>query len=163
MAPEIGRHSYVSDPGLIKTRITIGNFTSVAPGVQMHGRVQHACITHPDLVSTSTHRHIPDYPQPTHQDQITIGSDVWIGQQAVLLGGITVGHGAIIGAFTVVAKDVQPYAVVVGNPAIVIRHRFDQATITKLLKLRWWEWPDELIAERAGELRDVRALLAMWG
>jgi acetyltransferase-like isoleucine patch superfamily enzyme len=163
VAPEVGRHSYVSDPSLIKTRVTLGNFTSVAPGVQMHGRVQHACITQPDLASTSTHKHIPGYPPPTHQDLISIGSDVWIGQQAVLLGGITVGHGAIVGAFAVIAKDVQPYTVVVGNPAITIRSRFDRTTIGRLLDLRWWDWPDDVIAERAEELRDVRALLAMWG
>jgi acetyltransferase-like isoleucine patch superfamily enzyme len=160
---ELGRHSYVGGEGAVTTRVTVGNFTSIGPHVQMHGRIQHPCIGHPDLVSTSTASHIPGYPKVEMGGRITIGSDVWIGQNVVLLGGITVGHGAIIGAYAVVAKDIQPYAVVVGNPAIVIRHRFDQSVITKLLKLRWWEWSDDVIAERATEMRDVRALLAMWG
>jgi acetyltransferase-like isoleucine patch superfamily enzyme len=160
---ELGRHSYVGEPSDISAKVTIGNFTSIAPYVQMHSRTQHPCISHPDLVSSSSGRALPGYPTPTSQDRITIGSDVWIGRNAVLLGGVHVGHGAIIGAYAVVTKDVQPYAVVGGNPATAIRHRFDQTTITRLLALRWWDWSDAMIAERAAELGDVYALLATWG
>lgn len=160
---EIGRHSYLTGDAGITTRVTIGNYTSIGPDVQMHGRIQHPCIAHPALASTSTDSHIPGYPPVTTTDHITIGSDVWIGQNAVLLGGVNVGHGAIIGAYTVVAKDVPPYAVVVGSPPVVIRHRFDQTTINRLLKLRWWDWPDDIIKERAAELQDVNVLLAVWG
>jgi acetyltransferase-like isoleucine patch superfamily enzyme len=157
---EIGRHSYVGT-GDIVSSVTIGNYTSVGPGVQMHPRVQHPCAAHPDFVSTSTH--IPGYPKAEKQDHISIGSDVWIGQNAVLLGGVRIGHGAIVGAYAVIAKDVQPYAVVVGNPPITIRSRFDRTTVQRLLALAWWEWPDELIKERADDLRDVKVLLAKWG
>jgi virginiamycin A acetyltransferase len=59
-----------------------------------------------------------------------------------------------------VAKDVPPYSVVVGNPAQVIRYRFDRPTVAALLRIRWWDWPDDLIAQRAAELRDVRTLVA---
>jgi acetyltransferase-like isoleucine patch superfamily enzyme len=160
---EKGRHSYVTGDIVVTTPVTIGNFTSIGPGVQMHDRIQHPCIAHPELVSTSTAKHIPGYPPVTMRSGITIGSDVWIGQNAVFLGGVSVGHGAIVGAYAVVAKDVPPYAIVVGNPARVVRSRFDQSTITRLLALRWWDWSDELIAERADDLRDVRVLLATWG
>jgi acetyltransferase-like isoleucine patch superfamily enzyme len=158
----VGRHSYVTGDAHATTRVTVGNFTSIGPGVQMHGRIQHPCIAHPALVSTSTGKHIPGYPPVTVRDGIAIGSDVWIGQNAVLLGGITIGHGAIVGAYAVVAKDVPPYAVVVGNPAHVKRHRFDPETVAALLTVQWWDWPDDVIAERAADLRDVRTLVAKY-
>jgi acetyltransferase-like isoleucine patch superfamily enzyme len=160
---EIGRYSYIGGQGEISADVRIGHFTSIAPYVQMHGRIQHPCIAHPELVSSGSGRAIPGYPRSIERNDITIGSDVWIGRNAVLLGGVNVGHGAIIGAYTVVAKDVPPYAVVVGNPAVVIRYRFDQTTITRLLSIRWWEWSDELIRQRAADLCDVRSLLAAWG
>lgn len=159
---EIGHRSTVGDFGEVSaTNVKIGNYTNIAPFVAMHSRTQHGCVTHPELVSSSCGA-IPGYPAATSQDSITIGSDVWIGRNAVLLGGITIGHGAIVGAYAVVAKDVQPYAVVVGNPAVAIRTRFDRTTVQRLLALRWWDWGDEVIAERAEELRDVYALLAAW-
>jgi virginiamycin A acetyltransferase len=160
---EIGRHSYVGSTEGISGRVTIGNFTSIGPHVQMLGRIQHPCVAHPDLVSTSHQGHIPGYPKVVIENHVRIGSDVWIGQNAVLLGGVRIGHGAIVGAYAVIAKDVQPYAVVVGNPPITIRSRFDRTTVQRLLALAWWEWPDELIKERADDLRDVKVLLAKWG
>lgn len=160
---EIGRHSYITGDAGFTTRVSIGNYTSIGPDVQIHGRIQHPCIAHPELASSSTDSHIPGYPPVTTRDSVTIGSDVWIGQNAVLIGGISVGHGAIIGAYAVVAKDVQPYSIVIGNPATIKRYRFDQTTRERLLALRWWDWPDELIKERAADLQDVRVLLANWG
>ncbi len=74
-----------------------------------------------------------------------IGSDVWIGQSAIILSGVTVGDGAIIEAGAVVSRDVPPYAIVAGNPAQVVRHRFDSSTIEFLLNLQWWNWPLEKI------------------
>jgi acetyltransferase-like isoleucine patch superfamily enzyme len=71
---------------------------------------------------------------------MTIGSDVWVGSNALILGGITIGHGAIIGAGAVITKDVAPYAIVVGNPATVRRRRFPDATCERLLAVRWWDW-----------------------
>jgi chloramphenicol O-acetyltransferase type B len=162
MSVTIGRHTSVGQ-GDVSAQVIVGNFTSIAPGVQMHRRIQHPCIEHPELASTSCGRFDPDYPACTIRAAITIGSDVWIGRDAVLLGGITIGHGAIIGAYAVVASDIPPYAVVVGNPATVIRYRFDPATIARLLALRWWDWPDAVLRQRVVELRDVNALLATWG
>lgn len=160
--PTLGRHSYIGEPSDITANVTIGNFTSIAPYVQMHTRTQHPCIAHPDLVSTGSGRAIPGYPRPVSEDAITIGHDVWIGRNAVLLGGITIGHGAIVGAYSVVASDVPPYAVVVGNPAQVKRYRFDADTVAGLLQIAWWYWPDATIAARAADLRDVRRLVATY-
>ena len=88
---------------------------------------------------------------------IVIGSDVWIGYEAVILSGVTIGDGAIIGTRAVVTKDVPPYTIVGGVPARPIRKRFDEKTIEKLEALRWWDWDEEklrrsLPAIQAGEL-----------
>ena len=74
-----------------------------------------------------------------------IGNDVWIGYEAVILSGVTVGDGAVIGARTVVTKDVPPYTVVGGVPAKEIKKRFDEKTVEALLNLRWWDWEKEKI------------------
>lgn len=76
---------------------------------------------------------------------LVIGSDVWIGYRATILGPLTIGHGAIVGAGSVVAGDVPPYAIVAGNPARVLRMRFDPQTIERLLRIAWWEWPEARI------------------
>lgn len=76
----------------------------------------------------------------------TIGSDVWVGHGALILPGVRVGHGAIIGAGAVVARDVPPYAIVAGNPARVVRFRFAEQQVDRLLTLAWWDWEPEQIA-----------------
>lgn len=89
------------------------------------------------------------------RQQIIIGNDVWIGAYATILGGVRIGNGAVIGAGAVVAKDVPPYAVVVGNPARIVRYRFDQDTIDGLQQLRWWNWTPEQIRQRLRDFDDV--------
>lgn len=74
-----------------------------------------------------------------------IGNDVWIGMEAIVMPGVTVGDGAIIGARAVVASDVPPYTVVAGNPARPVKRRFDEPTTRALLAVRWWDWPVEKI------------------
>lgn len=76
---------------------------------------------------------------------VNIGNDVWIGQRVLVMGGVSIGHGAVIGAGAVVTKDVPPYAVVGGVPAKVIKYRFSAETINALLDLEWWNLPDELL------------------
>ena len=76
---------------------------------------------------------------PTRGDT-TIGNDVWIGYGAIIMPGVTVGNGAIIATASVVTRDVPPYAIVGGNPATVLRFRFDQETIARLERLAWWDW-----------------------
>lgn len=92
-----------------------------------------------------------------------IGHDVWIGNQATIMQGITVGHGAIIGTNALVTKDVEPYTIVGGNPAHVIRKRFDDETIDFLIKLAWWDWPMDKIAVHlnaisTGNLKVLKAI-----
>ena len=89
-----------------------------------------------------------------------IGNDVWIGYEAVILSGVTIGDGTIIGTRAVVTWDVPPYTIVGGVPAKPIRRRYDDATIDTLLRLRWWDWPREklvhhIAALRAGRLEDL--------
>lgn len=69
-----------------------------------------------------------------------IGSDVWIGSEAVIMPGVRIGHGAVIGTRALVTRDVGPYEIVGGNPAKVIRKRFDDASIAMLLEMQWWDW-----------------------
>lgn len=80
-----------------------------------------------------------------NKGDIIIGNDVWIGYEAVILSGITIGDGAIIGTRAVVTKDVPPYTIVGGVPAKPIRKRFDDVTIARLLELKWWDWSEERI------------------
>lgn len=97
---------------------------------------------------------VNNYPESNHY-QIVIGNDVWIGADVTLLGGVKIGNGAVIGAGAVVAKDVPPYAVVVGNPARVIKYRFDEVTIEWLQKLRWWNWTPEKIKSCWPEMENM--------
>lgn len=82
-----------------------------------------------------------------------IGNDVWIGYEAVILSGVTIGDGAVVGARAVVTKDVPPYTIVGGVPASKIRRRFSDETISRLLDLKWWEWPTERIAQNLGAIQ----------
>lgn len=92
-----------------------------------------------------------------NKGDIVIGSDVWIGYEAVILAGVTVGHGAIIGTRAVVTKDVPPYTIVGGVPAKPIRKRFADDVIEKLLALRWWNWPAEKIRQCLPYIQSGRA------
>ena len=76
---------------------------------------------------------------------IVLGNDVWTGYDSLIMGGVKIGHGAIIATRAVVVKDVPPYCIVAGNPAQVVKKRFDDATIARLLRIAWWDWPIEKI------------------
>lgn len=100
-----------------------------------------------------------------NKGDITVGNDVWIGYEAVILSGVTIGDGAIIGARAVVTKDVPPYTIVGGVPARPIRRRFDETTVQRLSALRWWDWDAEKIRRalpliQAGEIDALEAQFA---
>ena len=96
-----------------------------------------------------------------NRGDIIIGNDVWIGYEAVILAGVTIGDGAIVAARAVVTRDVPPYAIVGGVPAKPIRQRFSNPDIAQLLELRWWDWPKEKIARtidaiQSGDLEGLK-------
>lgn len=85
---------------------------------------------------------------------IHIGNDVWIGYNATIMAGVTIGDGAIIATNSTVIKDVEPYSIVGGNPAIEIKKRFSTEMIDRLLKLKWWDWDIEKITKNVQALTD---------
>lgn len=96
-----------------------------------------------------------EYLEKRKARRLTIGNDVWVGHGAVIMGNITIGDGAVIGANAVVTHDVEPYQIVAGVPAKPIGYRFDREIIDALLRIKWWEWPDELIWERMEDIKNV--------
>lgn len=88
---------------------------------------------------------------------VTLGPDVWVGHGAIILPGVTVGMGAAIGAGTVVTKDVPDFAVVVGNPGRVLRHRFPAEIRAALARIAWWDWPEERLRAALPEIRALPA------
>lgn len=88
----------------------------------------------------------------TSNGNITIGNDVWIGYGSTIMSGVTIGDGAVIAANSNVVKDVEPYSIVGGNPAKLIKKRFSSEDIEFLLKLKWWNWPEEKIEENKDHL-----------
>lgn len=89
---------------------------------------------------------------PRSKGDVVIGNDVWIGRGARVMSGVTVGDGAVIAGYSVVTKDVRPYAIVAGTPAHEIRRRFDDAQVQALLDISWWDWPLEKILESVPDL-----------
>jgi acetyltransferase-like isoleucine patch superfamily enzyme len=127
-------------------KVTIGNYCSIADEVVFHAGGEH----HPKWVTTSPLTYTPGAPVVWARPvDISIGSDVWIGYRALILGGVTIGHGAVIGAGAVVRKDVPPFAVVGGVPARVNHYRFAPEQIAALLEIRWWDWPEDKVLRYA--------------
>lgn len=153
--PNIGEHTYVIRHTIIEKRNTkVGKFCSIADycciGFDNHPLSN--LTTSPLSYSGDFMRKIgdikikPEYRQPAPKGKPTIiGNDVWIGYNAIVLKGVTVGDGAVIGAGAVVTKDVEPYSIVAGVPAKHIKYRFEQEIREKLLKIKWWDLPDKVI------------------
>lgn len=127
--------------------LTIGDYCSIADRVRIFLGGNH----HTDCVTTYPFYKFVGWPDlnvvQLSKGDIHIGNDVWIGSGALILSGVTIGDGAILGAECVVAKDIPPYAIAVGNPARVVKKRFSDDIIQELLKIQWWNWPEELIAK----------------
>ncbi|TPJ27480.1 CatB-related O-acetyltransferase [Mesorhizobium sp. B2-8-3] len=154
----VGRHTYgvtwrkVLFP-LKDAPLQVGAFCSVA------GRVLFICSgQHPTDSATSfpIYSRLLKQPEPIVNGGkpagITVGNDVWIGNGAMILPGVEIGDGAIVGAGAVVTKKVPPYAIVGGSPATLIRYRFAEETISKLLAIQWWRWDDDKIESEAASL-----------
>lgn len=131
----------------------IGKYCSIAKDVTIYLGSEHRpdwATTYPFNVYWPEGRGITGH--PLSKGDVTIGNDVWIATGALILSGVTIGDGAVIGARTVVTRDVPPYTIVAGNPAKPIRTRFDPATIDRFLALRWWDWPRDRIARALPDL-----------
>lgn len=129
--------------------ILIGNYCSLAHMLHFYiglNHNYHKITSYPleSIDNASNDNKHAEY----NRHQIIIGNDVWIGGNSMIMSGIHIGNGAVIGAGAVVAKDVPPYAVAVGNPARVIKYRFDEETIARLLRIKWWNWSKENIETR---------------
>lgn len=144
----IGNNSRLCGPGTALyakiNPIRIGNFCSIARNVLLYES------NHPTerLSTYFMERHVFGKQMTddlTSKGPITIKNDVWIGANSIILSGITIGNGAVIAAGSVVTKDVPDFAIVGGNPAKVIKYRFDAPTRDKILEMAWWDWPLEKI------------------
>lgn len=143
-----------------KDKLVIGKFCSIACGAKF-------------LFTSANHtmKSLSTYPFPLffeewglnkkdvtkswdNKGDIIIGNDVWIGYEAVILSGVTIGDGAIIGTRALVTKDVPPYTIVGGMPAIIIRKRFEEETINLLLEKKWWNWSREKIAKNIKNIQN---------
>lgn len=167
----LGAFSYTHSA--LHAAASVGRYCSIAEGLTFMG------AAHPvDRITSSPTtfdqprsalRFIGDYlddhgitDYPIHEfdprpGPVTIGHDVWIGAQAMIAGGVTIGHGAIIGARSVVTKDIPPYAIAVGSPARVVRLRFSERNIERLLALQWWRFGPDVI--QRFDSRDVDRFL----
>lgn len=148
---EIGDHTY-GKPRVISwgegTLLMIGRYCSIGTNVTIFLGSEHRInwvSTYPFTFLWEEARSIPGH--PSTKGDVAIGNDVWIGFGATILSGVTIGEGAAIGACSVVTRDVPPYAIVAGNPVRIVRYRFNEETIQKLLQIRWWDWPDEKVKE----------------
>lgn len=150
----------------IGDKLIIGKFCAIASGVKfiMNGGNHQieSFATYPfSIFGNGWEKATPDaWPD---KGNTVVGNDVWIGYEAIIMPGVTVGDGAVIGAKAVVTKDVEPYTIVGGNPARVIRKRFDDEVIELLLKLQWWNWDVEKITEHitilcSGDFQALKAL-----
>jgi chloramphenicol O-acetyltransferase type B len=148
---EIGEHSYSAgglkvfswNEGAV---LRIGDYCSIAHDVEilLGGEHRHDWVTtFPFNVLWPSARHLTGHPRS--KGDVVIGNDVWIGAGAIIMSGVAIGDGAVVAARAVVTKDVAPYAMVAGNPARAIRKRFDDDTIRRLLRIRWWDWDEERI------------------
>lgn len=162
----VGDYTYYDDPDgpegfesnvlyhfpFIGDKLIIGKFCAIAKGVKfiMNGanHLTSGFSTYPFYIFG--HGWQAAAPKPgdlPYKGDTVVGNDVWLGYDAMLMPGVTVGSGAIVASRSVVTADVPPYAVVGGNPARVIKYRFDPATIEQLLTIAWWDWSAEALTD----------------
>jgi chloramphenicol O-acetyltransferase type B len=180
----VGRYSYYSGyyhghnfdecaryllPDKDADKLIVGSFCSIGSGAAfiMAGNQGHRN----DWISTFPFAFVPDAPEFAGAangfkpaGDTVIGHDVWIGSEAIIMPGVQIGHGAVIGTRALVTRDVEPYAIMGGNPAKPIRKRFDEAKIEMLLEIAWWEWPIDRLSRAMTLLTsaDIDGLHRFW-
>lgn len=138
-----------------KHHIYLGKYNSIGRDCNFFLHANHR----PDWVTTSSQLWGPVTPQiaemhmnmghPTCKGDITIENDVWVGAMSTIMSGVRISSGAVVGSQSVVTKDVPPYAIVVGNPAKIVKYRFSERQIDALLKISWWNWTEDRIKTEA--------------
>jgi virginiamycin A acetyltransferase len=157
---EIGDYSYINDNAVV-SYASIGKFCSIGPNFfcGWGSHPTHGISTSPVFYSEM---HIPTFCKESKIEehaQITIGNDVFIGTNVTVLEGVMIGDGAVIGAGSVVSKDIPPYAIAVGSPIQVIRYRFDEKQIEQLLRIQWWNFPEEQLRDLEKMFFDINLFL----
>ena len=161
---KIGKYSYIGNNSFVSDT-DIGNFTSISTDCYIGG------TSHPmNWVSTSPVFHkwenIMKKNFARHEFDIfkktQIGNDVWIGNRVMIKAGVKIADGAVIGMGSIVTKDVGPYEIWAGNPAKLLRKRFDNETIENLMRIKLWEWDDETIKREADKFMAPSELLEEW-
>ena len=135
--------------------IQLGKYNSIGRDCNFFLHANHRV----DWITTSSQLWGPVTPQiadqhmkmghPTCKGNIVIENDVWIGAKSTIMSGVKIGNGSVVGSSSVVTKDVPPYAIVVGNPARVVKYRFSELQIERLLKISWWDWTEDRIKTEA--------------
>ena len=136
-------------------KIVLGKYNSIGRDCNFFLHANHR----PDWVTTSSQLWGPVTPEianlhmsmghPSCKGDIIVENDVWIGAKSTIMSGVKIQNGSIVGANSVVTKDVPPYSIVVGNPAKVVKYRFGERQIDSLLKIKWWEWTEDRIKTEA--------------
>ncbi|RWD71652.1 CatB-related O-acetyltransferase [Mesorhizobium sp.] len=142
----VGRKTYGLDFSNVfhateQSPVSVGSYCSIAAGVLFIAAGEHPT----SLVTTYPFTDFGRRSDGFGKGPIKVGNDVWIGSRAIILSGVTIGDGAVVGAGSVVTKDVAPYAIVAGNPAKRIRQRFTPDIVDGLLAIKWWDWNDDEI------------------
>ena len=157
---------------LSKDSLIIGKFVQIAHGVRfitssanhkMSGFSTYPFNTFMMTPQTTSEDITAMFEDAQNRGDTVVGNDVWIGMNALIMPGVKIGDGAIIGANSVVTKNVEPYTVVGGNPATIIKKRFDEQTIDTLLNIKWWDWPIEKIEKNIDVItgNDLDALIGL--
>ena len=160
----LGRGSYLGEECMIRGKV--GRYCSISNNVRViigNHPTEKYVSTHPCFYSTRKQAGFTYVDDTTFEEikyardnyHVVIGNDVWIGEGALIYGGVTIGDGAIIAAGAIVNKDVSPYTIVGGVPAKVIRKRFSDEQIEKLLDLKWWDLSEAEILERIMDYKDI--------
>jgi acetyltransferase-like isoleucine patch superfamily enzyme len=159
---KISDHTFIQKESIINNA-DVGKFCSVAMHVNI-GLAQHAASfvsTHPVfyLLNTPLAVRFSSQDMFSTEKRTIIGNDVWIGQGSMIIGGVTIGTGAIIGTGAVVTKDIPEYAIAVGIPAQVVKYRFEEKIIKRLIASKWWEIPDDELQKKHHLFMDPLKLL----
>lgn len=181
---EVGEYSYYSNFEKLKDyaaymapylfplsldKLIIGKFVQIAHGVRfitssanhkMDGFSSYPFFNFMMSSETKSEDIVQMFHEAENRGDMIVGNDVWIGHDAMIMPGVQIGNGAIIGAKSVVTKDVEPYTIVAGNPATVVKKRFDERTIKLLQSICWWDWEKDKIEKHIAILvnNDIKAL-----